>query len=333
MTTTDLTVPGPVQPVAPGTVSLIQQTAMELQAAHQIAQAICGTQFVPTHFRGKPDECAVAILYGATIGFDPVTAVQQIFVIGGKPALYARAMVAIVLSRGHEIWTEEEGPGRVVVAGKRKGSDKVQRVEWTTDLAQQAGYTSNAKYRTDPRSMLYARASGDVARRIAPDALMGMAYNVEELELGAVQVGPVQAERSGTGRLRAAIGPGPALSPEERAERAEQAPPSTGSAEDVHDAETVDDEPQVDGITAAQLKKMGALMREAGLTGRNDALAFVAETIGREVATRNDLTKSEAGQVIDALEPLVQSTEPEPPAVDPAAVDAAWGLAEDGDPR
>ncbi|MCZ4506609.1 hypothetical protein O4273_27765, partial [Rhodococcus ruber] len=36
-----------------------------------------------------------------------------------------------------------------------------------------------------PQSMLYARASGDIARRVAPDALLGMAYHVEELEASA----------------------------------------------------------------------------------------------------------------------------------------------------
>lgn len=291
--TTDLTLPTPA-----GTVSLIQQTALELTAAHQIAQAICGTSFVPQHFRGKPDECAVAILYGATIGFDPVTAIQQIFVIGGKPALYARAMVAIVLAQGHEVWTEEESPGRVVVAGRRKGSDKTTRVEWTTELAQQAGYTSNAKYRTDPRSMLYARASGDVARRIAPDALMGMSYNVEELELGEVTATPVPqpSERSGTGRLRAAIAPAPAAAPTDVTDLPE-APP----AEDIHDAETID-QPTAAAITTAQSRKLHALLRENGADNRDAGLAIISGLIGRQVTTTKDLTKDEASAVIDQLE-------------------------------
>lgn len=320
MSSTDLTVPAQT-----GTVSLIQQTALELTAAHQIASAICSTSFVPTHFRGKPDECAVAILYGATIGFDPVTAVQQIFVIGGKPALYARAMVAIVLSQGHEIWTEDEGPGRVVVAGRRKGSDKIQQVEWTSELAQQAGYTSNAKYRTDPRSMLYARASGDVARRIAPDALMGMAYNVEELELAAVNVGPVQSERSGTGRLRAAIGPAPAAEPTGPTGQQQQPP-----AEEVHDAETVEPAEDLIEPNGAQMKALQASFNEAGFESRDRAgrLAFASEAIGRDLSSAKDLTKAEASRVIDALKEITAApvTEPAPTVVDPAEVDRAWGV-------
>lgn len=62
-----------------------------------------------------------------------------------------------------------------------------------------------------------------------------------------------------------------------------------------------DPEP-ADGITSGQQKKMGALMREVGITEREHALAYVNDTIGREVASRSELTKAEAGQVIDALE-------------------------------
>lgn len=161
----------------------IQQTAANLSAAHQIATALSGTAFVPQHFRGKPDDCAAAILYGSTVGMDAMTSLQNLYVIGGKPALYSRPMVGIVLSHGHEIWTDTDTPERVIVCGRRKGSEVVERSEWTIDRARQAGYLSNKKYATDPQAMLYARASGDVARKIAPDALLGLAYNVEELEL------------------------------------------------------------------------------------------------------------------------------------------------------
>lgn len=282
-----------------GTVSLIQQTALELTAAHQIATAIAGTSFVPAHFKGKPDEIAVAILYGATVGFDPITAVQQIFVIGGKPALYARAMVAIVLAQGHRIWTEEESAGRVVVAGQRKGSEKIERVEWTTALAQQAGYMSNAKYKTDPRSMLYARASGDVARRVAADALMGLTYNVEELELGDVTVTPVQqpSERSGPGRLRAAIAPAEAPAAPDTEPAAETVPPDAPA-----ETEGPVEQPAEPMMTANQNRKMHALFRDLRIEDHDMQVAGIARAIGRPVASKTELTKTEAQFVIDALE-------------------------------
>ena len=62
---------------------------------------------------------------------------------------------------------------------------------------------------------------------------------------------------------------------------------------------TEGDEP---GVSPAQIKMMAALMNQLGMTDRDSALAFVADVIGREVESRNDLTKHEASKVIDALQ-------------------------------
>lgn len=303
--------------------TIIHQTASDLSDALRIGNAIAGTSFAPTAFRGKGEECAVAILYGQTIGLDPMTAIQQVFVIGGKPALYARAMVAIALAAGHEIWTEEESEGRVTVAGKRRGTDRITTVTWTTEMATRAGYTNNAKYKTDPRSMLYARASGDVARRIAPDALLGLAYNAEELQLDP-EVAPSQVVTA------AVFQPAPAP-------QIEAAPDDAGVTVEAQPVA----EPPVEMITTGQLRKMGAQFKEMGLTGREEALGYVKETLGRDVASRNELTKVEASALIEALDddlgrdtasidtefvPPVAESEQGPVDTDAGEIDAAWGL-------
>jgi hypothetical protein len=55
-------------------------------------------------------------------------------------------------------------------------------------------------------------------------------------------------------------------------------------------------------ITEPQIRKLGALMREAGIVERIAALDYVASVIGREVSSRRELTRDEAGEVIDALQ-------------------------------
>lgn len=151
-------------------------------AAHSLAKSLSGTTFVPRHFQGKPGDATAAIILGDELGLSPLSALRSIHVISGTPGLYARTMVALVLAHGHEVWTVEESPAKVTVAGRRKGSEHEERVTWTIDRARKAGYLSNKKYETDPVAMLYARASGDVARRIAPDVLAGVPYSVEEIE-------------------------------------------------------------------------------------------------------------------------------------------------------
>jgi hypothetical protein len=55
------------------------------------------------------------------------------------------------------------------------------------------------------------------------------------------------------------------------------------------------------GISSAQLGKIGALMGELGIKERAEALGYVAGVIGRQVESRNDLTKAEASKVIESL--------------------------------
>ena len=60
------------------------------------------------------------------------------------------------------------------------------------------------------------------------------------------------------------------------------------------------------GITKAQLAKIGAAMRDLHITDRDNALVYVSDVIGRTVESRSDLTKTEAGKVIEALDADLQ---------------------------
>ena len=274
--------------------------AESLSAAHQLASALCRTSFVPKHFAGKPEEAAAALMLGDELGLTPVSALRSIFVISGTPGLYAKTMVALVQSRGHQIWTETDTAARVVVCGQRAGTDHVERVEWTIDRARRAGYTNNKKYETDPQAMLYARAASDVCRKIAADVLAGVPLAVEELELENAGA----TTRKTTVKRSAPQPPEPDLEP--------PAPQADANAPE--------------GITPPQLKKIGAAMRDLGITDRALALAFVADVIGREVESRNDLTRAEAHNVIEALERDLAPTKDAPePELDDPTTNPSWG--------
>lgn len=257
-------------------------------AAHSLAKSLATTTFVPKHFQGKPGDATAAIILGDELGLSPLSALRSIHVISGTPGLYARTMAALVLSHGHEIWTEQETEQAVTVAGRRRGSEHVERVTWTIARATKAGYTSNAKYKTDPIAMLYARASGDVARRIAPDVLAGVPYSIEEIELAETPTSTVSRE---TVRRTVARAPKP--------EPVEPEIPEPEVADD--------DEPpaELEPITPAQLKALHASLGDAGLgDDRDGALRFYAEAVGRDVDSSKSLTKAEASRVIDALKAL-----------------------------
>lgn len=257
-----------------------------LAAAHRIGSALCQTAFVPKHFSGRPEDAAAAILFGDEIGLTPTQALRSIHVISGTPGLYARTMVALVQSKGHEMWTEVDTPSKVVVCGRRKGSGHIEKSEWTVERARKAGYTSNKKYDTDPQAMLYARAAADVCRKIAADALAGLAYTIEEIELSEPPP-TTTVQRNGDGR---------------RTVQRKKPEPAPEPDLDDAPAATEPEPPAAEGITSPQSKKMHALFNERGITDRDLRLAFVADEIGREVASSSELSKDEASRVIDALE-------------------------------
>lgn len=306
--------------------ALITRTVQQMQGAHQLAKGLANTTFVPLQWRGKPDDVAAAILYGAAIGLDPMSALRGLYVVNGNPGMYARQMAALVMSKGHTVRTVDVDDTSATVTGQRRGTDTPETVTWTIERATKAGYVptidpktgkyrtsdkgkiiGNEKYLTDPQSMLYARALGDVCRRIAPDALAGLDYTVEELHTIKAESEIVRDDRpkresaaSLLGTVERASVDAEHAAEAARADKVSQHVAESAAADAEH-AKYVADE-QEEEITPAQQKKIGALMREHGISDRDVALGFVTDVIGREVGSRKELTKQEARKVIDALE-------------------------------
>lgn len=163
-------------------VTALMTWAQEADLAYQMAEKLAVTSFVPQSLRGKPGDIAAAILAGSELGMKPMATLKSIDIIQGTPALRAHAMRAIVQQQGHEIELVESTDTRCVMRGRRRDSDAWQTVEWTVDRARLMGLLGKDQWKKNPKGMLVARATGELSRLIASDALHGMAYVSEELE-------------------------------------------------------------------------------------------------------------------------------------------------------
>lgn len=277
------------------------------------ARALASASLLPTSYRGNPGNVLLAIEFGDALGVPPIQAINGIHVIEGKPSASADLIASLVRRAGHKL--RISGDDRAAIAELIRADDPefTYRAEWTLDKARAAGLTNKGVWKAYPGAMLRARAITEVARMGASDALYGVIYTPEELD---APVGPsgepvtvtaqVREERprSGSARLADAVASHPA---------AAEAQP----------------EPETPGITEPQRRKIGALMKEAGLTERSAALAFVAEVTGRRVQSRNELTRDEAGKVIDWLERDLERPDAAADVVDaeviePDPADDAW---------
>lgn len=163
--------------------STLMQWAMEAQQAEQIANGLAQSSFVPTTLRGKPQEITAAILAGQELGLPPMATLRSIDVIQGTPGLRAHAMRGLVQSHGHRVQVVESSDSRCVMRGLRKGETEWQQVEWDLDRATLMGLTGKPEWKKQPRTMLVARATGEICRLIAADVLYAMPYAAEELAL------------------------------------------------------------------------------------------------------------------------------------------------------
>ncbi|MFZ2529633.1 MAG: hypothetical protein WAX14_18585 [Rhodococcus sp. (in: high G+C Gram-positive bacteria)] len=253
----------------------LQAEAEFLQVAYGLAEKACGGQLVADHFRGKPADGAIAIAYGASLGWHWTKSLQDVYVIKGKPAIQSKEMRELIIRAGHQIWEEEVGPTKVVLAGRRADSDVVVRVEWTIEKAQKAGLTSNKLYDTMPENMLYARCTTDLAKRMAPDALSGLGIVEELRDQDRVRVTSEQVRppRRGVAGLKAALAPAP--TPEQSV---------------------------IEYATPDQQQRISELLDAAGTTTKPAKLKYLQEQFGDGIKSAADITGEQAGQLIAFLE-------------------------------
>lgn len=263
--------------------------ARSADAAFEVAQKLVQSSFVPAAFKGKPVEATAAILSGLEVGLQPMAALRSFDVIQGVAAPRAVTLRAIVQSAGHHIELVESNSTRCKMRGRRASSSSWQTVTWTIDRAKQLGLTGKDNWRKQPAAMLVARATSEICRLIAADAILGIAYTAEEVRDGAAETDATPVEPEAPVRTM------------QRTPRPEPQP-----AEVVEDVEIIEDEPAEEPeptpATQRQITAVNAGMTSMGLKERSEKLAWLTATLDREITSSKDLTKEEAAFVIDGLQ-------------------------------
>lgn len=287
-----------------------------LNTAVKLAGQIANTDFVPKAFRGKPEAVMAALLTGREIGLGPMTALQRIHVIEGKASLDAQGMRAQLLAAGHDMWIVDSTPERCTVGGRRRGSDHEQTVTWTMADARTAGLANKAVWKAYPRQMLQARATAELCRLIAPDALGGMAYSSEELEDQTAPQQPTTRRRGGTQEAPDSVTVTTRATIPQQATTAPATQPSWDD-DDVVDAEVVEmpargktqdwskPAPTESGemATNPQISKISILFNRLGWDDPTID-TWISNLSGGRTQSRKELTKTEASTAIEELQAL-----------------------------
>lgn len=215
------------------------------------------------------EEAVVLMLLAQAEGLHPVQAMTEYYVVNGRPALKAEAMLRRFLASGGRVeWHRLDDKAAEATFFHPAGGTV--RIAWTIEDAQRAGLNSDA-WKKYPRAMLRARVVSEGIRTVYPVAV-GI-YTPEE----AVDIPPAEPQ------------------------------PVVARVVDAETGEILDaparPAPEEKEVTAKQLKLLAVLMRQVGL-GREEAHRYVSALLGREIGSAKDLSKEEASRVIDHLQEL-----------------------------
>lgn len=172
------------------TQNLLQNTKA-LAIVSRIADRYANSSMVPDTYKGKPDNCFVAVELASRMDVSPVLVMQNLYIVQGKPSWAGQACKALIDgcgkfrdsdyvltgNRGDDSW------GCYLQAVRVSTGKLVKGTEVTIKMAKDEGWYSKngSKWKTMPEQMLKYRAAAFFARTECPEALMGF-QTAEEVE-------------------------------------------------------------------------------------------------------------------------------------------------------
>ena len=147
-----------------------------LEMCRSLAHHFCSTEMVPKQFREKPEDGAVAIMWGNEIGLDPLQSLQNVSVVNGTPSLWGDALTAIVKGSGQcEYLTSTFDDSTMTATVKTKRVNEPEEIRsYSMDDAKKAGLATKDTYMKHPKRMLQARARSHLLNDVYPDLLKGI---------------------------------------------------------------------------------------------------------------------------------------------------------------
>jgi Rps23 Pro-64 3,4-dihydroxylase Tpa1-like proline 4-hydroxylase len=172
------------------TLNLLQNTKA-LNLISKLADRYSRSDMVPQNYKGKPENCFVALELASRMDVSPVLVMQNLYIVQGKPSWAGQACKALIDGSGKFRESEyimtgslSDGTrGCYLQAVNTRTGKLIKGSEITLKMAQDEGWSTKAgsKWKTMPEQMLKYRAAAFFARTECPEVLMGF-QTAEEVE-------------------------------------------------------------------------------------------------------------------------------------------------------
>jgi hypothetical protein len=155
-----------------------------LESVWRLSELVAASGMAPKDMK-QPEQIAVAILHGMEVGMTPMTALQSIAVVNGRPSVWGDGAIGLVRASGQLEEFEEglngEGDKRVAFCRVKRRGEKTLERTFSWDDAKKAGLTSKTgPWQNYPNRMLVLRARAFTLRDAFADILRGLSIREEQ---------------------------------------------------------------------------------------------------------------------------------------------------------
>lgn len=175
----------------------------DMEGMISYAKSLLVSNLIPKSLR-TPEAVVAVILMGKEMGFEPMTSLTQLHNIQGRVTMSVHAMGAKIRQAGvawstienfAPVFSLKEGEKDKVVDYQTviefyrpfQGKLLTERVSFSWQEAKKMGLAEKENWTKMPKVMLWSRCFSIGARRVAPDALLGMYETAEWAEVAGVK--------------------------------------------------------------------------------------------------------------------------------------------------
>jgi Rps23 Pro-64 3,4-dihydroxylase Tpa1-like proline 4-hydroxylase len=188
-------------PTVPQAQNLLMNTKA-LAMISRLADRYANSSMVPDTYKGKPDNCFLALELAARMDVSPILVMQNLYIVQGKPSWAGQACKALIDGSRKFVNSEYVMTGNAndgtrgcyLQAVNVKTGKIVKGTEITMKMAQDEGWAqkNGSKWRTMPEQMLKYRAAAFFARTECPEVLMGFQTADEVADIKGEEVSEKQ---------------------------------------------------------------------------------------------------------------------------------------------
>ena len=176
--------------------SSIYQSTESFEFAQRQAKSLAESNLVPITYQGQKglSNCLVALEMSKRMNLSPLTVMQNLNIIHGRPSWSAAFVSSQILGCNRfknfdYIVTGKDDTLSVQCQAIRLEDNKlVKGTAVTMKMARQEGWTKNSKYQSMPELMLRNRAATFFGRQYIPDLLLGVQTSEEVVDIQPIDV-------------------------------------------------------------------------------------------------------------------------------------------------